>query len=122
MTRQDRPRPGWPRLPGEGWEGPGAVLSPPPWPRHRGSGGHGQPSGERLFLRFAFVFGLLVLLGCGILVILGAVAVLFFRPSAPHQGNPFFFIAPLIGFAILLVLALRLVGGLVVRRVTMPLS
>ena len=122
MMHRDRLRPGRPRWHGEGWEGPEEGLPSPPWPHHRWSGEDGQPSGQRLFLRFGCIFGLLVLLGGGVLATLAAVAVLFFRPGAPHQGRPFFFIFSLIGFAILLVLVLRLVGGLVVRRVTMPLS
>jgi len=122
MRHKDRLRSGRPRWPGEDWKGPKEGLPPPPWPHRRWSREYGQPSGERLFLRFAFLFGLLALLGCGILMILGAAAALFFRPGAPHQGRPFFFILSLIGVAILMVLALRLVGGLVVRRVTSPLS
>jgi len=122
MRHKDRLRPGRPPWPGEDWDGPEEGLPPPPWPHHRWSGGHGQPSGERLFLRFAFVFGLLVFLGVGVLVTLAVVAFLFFRPGFPRQGRPFSFIMPLLGFAFLLILTLRLVGGLVVRRVTMPLS
>jgi two-component system OmpR family sensor kinase/two-component system sensor histidine kinase BaeS len=63
-----------------------------------------------------------VFLAAGALVTLAVVAFLFFRPGFPHQGRPFSIIVPLLGFAFLLVLTLRLVGGLVVRRVTMPLS
>ncbi len=119
MRHRDRLRP---RLPGEDWKGWDGGLPPPPWSHHRWSGGHGQPSGERLFLRFAFLFGLLMLLGCGVLAILGALGFLFFRPDTPHPGRPFVFILSLVGVAILLALALRLVGGLVIRRVTSPLS
>ena len=121
MRHRDRLRPCRPPSP-EDWEGWDESLPPPHWPHRRWSREYGQPSGQRLFLRFAFVFGLLVLLGCGVLVTLGAVAFLFFRPGAPHQGRPVFFILSLIGVAILLVLALRLVGGVVVSRVTSPLS
>ena len=122
MRHRDRLRQGCPRWPGEDWGGPEGGPPPPPWPHHRWSGGDGQPSGQRLFLRFAFVFGLLAFLGAGILVTLAGLAVLFFRPNAPHQGRPFFFTASLIGVVILLVLILRFVGGQVARRVTMPLS
>ena len=122
MRHKDRLRPGRPRWPGKDWEGLAEELPPPPWPHHRWSRGHGQPSGQRLFLRFAFVFGMLVFLAVGALATLAVVAFLFFRPGFPHQGRPFSFIVPLLGFAFLLILTLRLVGGLVVRRVTMPLS
>ena len=122
MRHKDRLRSGRPQWPDGDWEGPDGALPPPPWPHYGPRGGHGQPSGERLFFRFAFVFGLLVFLSVGILVTLAAVAFLFFRPGSPHQGRPFASIMPLLGFAVLLVLALRLVRGMVVRRVTMPLS
>ena len=122
MRHRDRLQPCRPRWPGDDWEGSEEGLPPPPWPPHRWSREYGQPSGQRLFLRFAFLFGLLVVLGCGALVILGAAAALFFRPDALHQGRPFFFILSLIGIAVLLVVALRVIGGMVVRRVTMPLS
>jgi signal transduction histidine kinase len=122
MRYTDGRRPGRPQWPDKDWEGWDEGLPPPPWPHHRWSRGYGQPSGQRLFLRFALVFGLLVLLGGGVLVTLAVVAVLFFRPGVPHQGRPFLFIFSLIGLAILLALALRLVGGLAVRRVTSPLS
>ncbi len=109
MRHKDRLRSGRPQWPDGDWEGPDGALPPPPWPHYRWRGGHGQPSGERLFFRFAFVFGLLVFLGVGVLVTLAAVAFLFFRPGSPHQGRPFASIMPLLGFAVLLVLALRLV-------------
>lgn len=119
MRHKDRLRP---CVPGEKWEGWDGSLPPPPWPHRRWRREYGQPSGEQLFARLAFVFGLLMLLGCGLLAILGAMGFLFFRSDVPHEGRPLLFILSLVGIAILLAVAFRLVGRLVVGRVTLPLS
>ena len=73
-------------------------------------------------MRFALVFGLLVLLGCGALMALAVVVMLAMRPMSPHQGRPFQLIVPLIGVAILLAIAFKLVGAVATRRYTEPLS
>lgn len=119
MRHKDRLRP---CVPGEKWEGWDGSLPPPPWPHRRWRREYGQPSGEQLFARLAFVFGLLMLLGCGLLAILGAMGFLFFRSDVSHDGRPLLFILSLVGIAILLAVAFRLVGKLVVGRVTLPLS
>ncbi len=103
----------------EGWED-GRPLAP--WPKHRRVEGERYPSGEHLFLRFALIFGLFVLLGCGVLAALAAGAMFFFRQAPSHEPRPFVFIIPLVGVAILLAIALRLVGSLASRRFTAPLS
>lgn len=118
MKHSNRLRPPCP----QSWKDWDEGLPPPPWPHHRWRGEHDQPSGRRLFFRFAFVFGLLAFLGVGALVTLAGLAVLFFRPNVPHPGRPFLFVTSLIGLAILLALAFRLVGSLVARRFTSPLS
>lgn len=81
-----------------------------------------HPDGRRLFFLFAFVFGLLVLLGCGIVAIL-AMAVLFFFPeSAVRPPNVGFFPYGLVPAVIVLLVALRWVGVIASRRLTNPLS
>jgi signal transduction histidine kinase len=117
-----RPRPKhrppwWHEEHGSGWEqGPHA----PPWLRHRDAGRRRHPSGGRLFFGLAFVFGLFVLLGCGILVVLAAGAMFFFRqPDVPRPPG---LMLLLVGLVVLLLLGLAFVGSLVSRRFTSPLS
>ena len=103
----------------------------PPWTRH--------PKGRRelhssgLFWRFLFIFGFVVVLGCGALAALGAVLALFFyqRSGVPLPGptsppdlswNPLRWIVAFLGVAFVLVLALRFVGRRAARRITSPLS
>jgi two-component system OmpR family sensor kinase/two-component system sensor histidine kinase BaeS len=101
----------------------------PPWMRHKKRGKEGwHHSDKRLFARFVVAFGLLVLLGCGVLAILGAMAVLFFRSgSLPHPApsareHPLRWLFLLLPLAFLLLLILRRVGALTARRFTEPLS
>ena len=110
---------------GEGWED-GPPL--PPWIRGKKARDERHPSGERLFFRFAFVFGLFVLLGCGVLAALGAgVMLLIPQLPIPQPGpspEPHFpqFILPLVGAAIVLGLAFRWAGSLAAKHFTSPLS
>jgi signal transduction histidine kinase len=126
LTRRHHPGPSWWH---EGFEkewthGP----PPPPWLRDREAERHHHASGERLFFRFAFIFGLFVLLGCGALAALASVAFLFFRerPYPPFHADlgfsPVRWILALVLIAFLLVLAFRSVGTLAARRITSPLS
>jgi len=103
----------------------------PPWLRHQ-EGRRSLHSGG-LFWRFLFVFGLVVMLGCGALAALGAVLAVFFyqRSSVPLpvpapppdlSWNPLRWIVAFLGIAFVLVLALRFVGRRAARRITSPLS
>lgn len=86
-----------------------------------------QPSGGRLFFRFAVVFGLLVVLACGVLFVVGAGALLFFpslvRPPGTllESWHPLRFFAYLGGLALLLLVALRRVSDLASHRLIDPL-
>ena len=99
----------------------------PPWIKHRQDRKEWQSGG--LFWRFLFVFGLVVVLGCGALAALAAVLAVFFYqrsavpPSPPDLSwNPLRWIATFLGVAFVLVLALRFVGRRAARRITSPLS
>jgi two-component system OmpR family sensor kinase/two-component system sensor histidine kinase BaeS len=100
----------------------------PPWQRRRWTRGRQLHSDRYLFFRFALAFGLFVLLGCGILVMLGAAAMLFLRSGPfPEQGpllgsQALRWVLGLVGLAFLLILVLRRVGSLAARRITSPLS
>jgi signal transduction histidine kinase len=105
---------------------------------------HGQPpalvkhrkarewrhSDRGLFFRFALIFGLFVLLGCGALAALGAVVMLFFQqqsipvPTPGHgpRWEALRWVLGFLGIAFLLALALRRVGTIAARRITSPLS
>jgi two-component system OmpR family sensor kinase/two-component system sensor histidine kinase BaeS len=84
-------------------------------------------------LRFLFIFGFVVVLGCGALAALGAVLAVFFYqrsgvpppvPTPPHDlsWNPLRWIAAFLGIAFVLAMALRFVGRRAARRITSPLS
>ena len=100
----------------------------PPWWEHGKDREAWRTSGPGLFIRFAVAFGLLVVLGCGILLILGAAGMLFFRssplpePSPVPEVHPARWIFLLLGAALVLGLILRRVGSLTARRFTQPLS
>ena len=81
-----------------------------------------HPSGRYLFLRFAGVFGLFVVLACVILAIIGAAALLLFPgfPAYEPRSLRLFFL--LGGAVFVLALAMRRVGSLATRRFTSPLS
>lgn len=129
--RRDWHRRGPPWWDGEHWEdwedrkGAGPV---PPWWQHREERGEWHTSGPALFFRFAVAFGLIVLLGCGFLALLGLAAMFVFRslpipqPSLSLDGHPFRWIFGLLGAAFVLALILRRVGILTARRFTDPLS
>ncbi|MGD8397250.1 MAG: HAMP domain-containing sensor histidine kinase [Anaerolineae bacterium] len=105
----------------------------PPWmlrhgKRHAGPWRHHAPSSPRLFFRFFFVFGLLVLLGCGVLAAL-AIGALFLvqgrllsLPAEMGEWHPARWFLTLLLFASLLALAFRWAGRLAARRLTDPLS
>lgn len=104
---------------------------PPPWVKHRRAR-EWRHSDRGLFFRFALIFGLFVLLGCGALAALGAVAMLFFQQQSiplpvpmPGPGPRWEALRWVLGFlaiAIVLALALRRVGTIATRRITSPLS
>jgi two-component system OmpR family sensor kinase/two-component system sensor histidine kinase BaeS len=77
-------------------------------------------------VRFALAFGLFVLLGCVILLVLAAALLLFLPqwglPTPQGSEHPLRGIAILAGLGLFLLLALRRVGRLVTRRYTAPLS
>lgn len=108
-----------------GREGAGPV---PRWRQYRRNREEWHASGPALFLRFAIAFGLFVLLGCGLLALLGAAALVVFRalpfpqPSLSLEGHSVRWILGLLGIALLLALILRWVGLLTARRFTQPLS
>jgi signal transduction histidine kinase len=119
--------PWWEESNREGWGNWKKGTPMPPWTKHRWP--HQRRHSERfLFARFAVAFGLFVLLACGILAILGAVAVLFFQgrpfpqPLPSPEPSPARWILVLLGLVFLLALALRRVGTLAARRFTVPLS
>lgn len=129
--RPHRPPPWWGSDEGPEGEPSGPM---PPWPgsggrwdgwkpsEHWKPGDHWKHSGGYLFFRFAAVFGLFVVLGCAILAVIGAAALLFF-PSEPlpelPSGRILLF---LVGAGFLLLLALRRVGTFASHRFTSPLS
>jgi two-component system OmpR family sensor kinase/two-component system sensor histidine kinase BaeS len=100
----------------------------PPWRHHKKDREHWRTSGGFLFARFAMAFGLFVILACGILALLGAMAFLFLRsrpipyPSPPSGDHPLRWLFLLLPLAFLLLLILRRVGTLTARRITEPLS
>jgi signal transduction histidine kinase len=102
--------------------------SPPPWTWHREHDGGWDPHAGRLFLRFALAFGLFVLVGCAILFMLAAAALLFFQnrplphPSPDFGTSPFRGIFLLLGLIIVLGFVLGRLGRLTARRFTDPLS
>ncbi len=108
------------------WEhGHGPPL--PPWLKEKLKGKIARGEEHRgskflLFLGFALVFGFLGLLGCGVLAMLTAGAVFFFRHRPSHEPPPFQFIIPLTGIAILLGIVFLLIGSLAARRWISPLS
>ena len=118
----------------EQWEEWLAQRHGPPgpfWQGHREGRKEWHSGG--LFWRFLFVFGLVVVLGCGALAALGAVLAVFFYqrsglppavPTSPPDlsWNPLRWIVAFLGVAFVLVLALRFVGRGVARRITSPLS
>ena len=115
----------------EEWLAQGHGPPGPPWLRHREPRREWHAGG--LFWRFLFVFGLVVVLGCGALAALGAVLALFFYqrsgvplpvPGQPPDlgGSPLRWVAAFIGIAFLLILAVRVVGRRAARRITSPLS
>jgi two-component system OmpR family sensor kinase/two-component system sensor histidine kinase BaeS len=89
---------------------------------HRSSHRARHPSGRYLFVRFAGIFGLFVVLACVILAIIGAGALLLYPgfPSYEPRSLRLFFL--LGGAVFVLVLAMRRVGSLATRRFTSPLS
>ncbi|MFN2165180.1 MAG: hypothetical protein ACK2U9_02840, partial [Anaerolineae bacterium] len=101
---------------------------PPPWVLHRERDARWEHSGGRLFFRFALAFGLFVLVGCAILLIVAAAALLFFQnrplhhPSPDLKEFPFQGIVLLLGLIVVLGFVLRRVGRLTARRLTDPLS
>ncbi len=136
MRKKDRwHRHGPPWRHEEQWEEWLAQRHGPPgsrWQRPR-EGRKEWHTGGALFWRFLFVFGFVVVLGCGALAALGAVlAVFFFQrsgvpPQVPGQPpdlswNPLRWIVAFIGIAFLLILAVRIVGRRAARRITRPLS
>jgi signal transduction histidine kinase len=104
-------------------------VPPPPWMKH-GEAREWRHSHRGLFFRFALIFGLFVLLGCGALAALGAVALLFFQqqgipvptPDLGHRWEPLRWVLGFLAIAFVLALALRRVGTIAARRITSPLS
>ncbi|MEJ2732854.1 MAG: HAMP domain-containing sensor histidine kinase [Anaerolineae bacterium] len=102
---------------------------PPHWMKHR-KARESRHSHRGLFFRFSLIFGLFVLLGCGALAALGAVALLFFQQQGiplptPGPGPRWEALRWVLGFlaiALVLALALRRVGTIAARRITSPLS
>ncbi len=100
----------------------------PPWLRHKQDWKGRHHSGGALFVRFAVAFGLFAVLACGLLAVLGAMAVVFFRSgSLPHPTprdgeHPLRWLFLLLPLAFLVLLILRRVGTLAARRFTDPLS
>jgi signal transduction histidine kinase len=102
---------------------------PPPWVKHRRAR-EWRHSDRGLFFRFALIFGLFVLLGCGALAALGAVALFFFQqqpipmPTPGHgpRWETLRWVLGFLGIALVLALALRWVGKIAARRITSPLS
>jgi two-component system OmpR family sensor kinase/two-component system sensor histidine kinase BaeS len=126
--RWHRHGPPWPdREHWEKWE----HGQPPPWVKHRRAR-EWRHSDRGLFFRFALIFGLFVLLGCGALAALGAVVMLFFQQQtmplpvpAPDHGprwEALRWVLGFLGIALVLALALRWVGRIAARRITSPLS
>jgi signal transduction histidine kinase len=118
----------WPPAPPWWHEEHGPRWTGPPGPRFKRAWGGRPPSGGALFFRFAFVFGLFVVLACAILLMLGAAAFLFIPRPLPTPGSllegwhPLRFLAYLGGAVLLLLLALRRVGHLASHRLIDPLS
>jgi signal transduction histidine kinase len=101
----------------------------PPWVKHR-KAREWHHSDRGLFFRFALIFGLFVLLGCGALAALGAVVMLFFQqqgiplptPGPSPRWEALRWVLGFLAIALVLALALRRVGTIAARRITSPLS
>jgi len=102
----------------EGEEGPPL----PPWLKHRRSNREWRHGDKALFARFAIAFGLLVLLGCGALLAFVAGLLFLVRQPPGADPQPLRLLFLLVAAFILLVIAFRLVGRFVSRRMTGPLS
>ncbi|MGC9333438.1 MAG: hypothetical protein ACP5JJ_04770, partial [Anaerolineae bacterium] len=81
-----------------------------------------HPSGGYLFVRFAGIFGLFVVLACVILAVLGATALLLYPGFPSHEPDSLRVFLLLGGAVVVLMLAMRRVGSLATRRFTSPLS
>ena len=146
---QHKGPPWWSEEHWERWAGEHKHRTPPWWDERHWEHGQDWPENpaipswvrkrarkmrhhdERfLFARFAAVFGLFVLLGCGILAVLAVAAAFFIQsrivplppdlPSPPD--HPARWIVPLLVFGFLLLIALRRIGRGAARRYTVPLS
>ena len=125
MNRKDRRR--WHHRPPAWWDEEHWPQGQPPWsapswPRSKRMWGPWKHSGSSLFFRFAAVLGLLLVLGCGILSVIGAAALLFFPKHLPPELPSGRFLLLLAGAGFLLLLALRRVGSFTSHRFTLPLT
>ncbi len=100
---------------------PPCSHKPPFWEKH-GAHNAGRHSSEKLFLRFAFVFGLLGLLGCGTIAALVTGAAFLVDHRISHEPRPFHLLIPLIVAIFLFIAGLRLVSRRAARRWFSPLS
>lgn len=94
----------------------------PPWPRSNRVWGPGKHGGRSLFFRFAAVLGLFLVIGCAIVAVLAAAALVFFPGYLPPELPSRRFLLLLAGGGLLLLLALRRVGSIASHRFTQPLS
>ena len=102
----------------EGKDGPPL----PPWAKHRWNNREWRHGDKALFARFAIAFGLLVLLGCGALLAFVAGLMFLVRQPPGADPRPFRLVLLLVGAFFLFVIAFRLVGRFVAKRMTGPLN
>ncbi len=102
----------------EGKDGPPL----PPWAKHRRNNRGWRHGDKALFVRFAIAFGILVLLGCGALLAFVTGLMFLVRQPPGTDPRPFRLVLLLVGAFVLFVIAFRLVGRFVARRMTGPLN
>lgn len=122
MKNKDRRRRLHHHRPPRWWDEEHWPEGEPPWPRSTKMWGPWKHSGGSLFFRFAAVLGLLLVLGCAILAVLGAMALVFFPRHLPAELPSGRFFLLLAGAGVLLLMALRRVGSLASHRFTLPLT
>ena len=94
----------------------------PPWLRHRWDHGERRHGDKILFARFAVAFSLLVFLGCGALLAFAAGLMFLVRQTPGTDPHPLRYALLLVVACVLLIIAFRLVGRYVSKRMTGPLS
>jgi two-component system OmpR family sensor kinase/two-component system sensor histidine kinase BaeS len=94
----------------------------PPWLKYSRTYHEWRHGDKALFARFAIAFGLFVLLGCGALLAFVAGLMFLIRQPSGADPHPLRLVGLLVAAFFLFLIAFRLVGRFVSRRLTGPLS